>query len=989
MFEPSDSPRIFAIPVGCDFLRTFVQGLRQRNADLPPEALGRVEIFVNTQRMARRLKEILIDDGALLLPKIRVITEIANHPRLPILLPKPVSKLRRQLILAQLVGKLLDADNTLAPQSAKYDLAESLSGLLDEMQGEGIAIQTLSGISVEDQSGHWKRSLEFLNILASYWDNDSPIDAQDRQRNAALGFARSWVVSPPQHPILAIGSTGSRGETALFLRAVAALPQGAIVLPGLDRALKQNDWDALTAADTPVDNPQSTLAGFCKSAGVSLSQIADWTVQRPVNTARNALVSLALRPAPFTDQWLDDGPRLVPLLKEAVAGLSLVQADSPKEEAMALALRLRAAAEAGQRAVLITPDRVLTRRVTAVLQRWNILPDDSAGRPLHLTPPGIFLRMIAGCMGSRLTPLDMVALLKHPLSDSGTPDGTSRRFAHEYERSKLRGGAPFVDFDNIRDWADKDVNDPQRRVWADWVVRCLAPFESITNGDLAAFLTAHLLAAETLAAGPIAAENHGLWLKENGKSAAGVFAKLADEVDVAGGLSVADYQALFANVMKGVTVREAIASHPLIAIWGTLEARVESADLVILGGLNDTVWPGVENPDPWLNRSMRAQIGLPTPERLIGLSAHDFQQGCGAAQLIISRSIRDGDSPTVPSRWIVRLLNLLNGLGAEGEAAVRDVVAKGHEWLTYARLVDRPQKPVPTAPRPAPVPPAHARLKQLSVTQVERLIRDPYAIYAQKILQLKKLDPLGREPDALIRGIALHAVVERFVTTWPDTLPEDARTALLSVAEEALQDEVPWPALQRIWLARLARIAGWFVAGEHERRGQARIVGQEVQGERRIAELDFTLTAKADRIDQDADGGLIIYDYKSGSPPSKDEIKYFKKQLHLEAAIVAEGGFDGVPQGIPVAWEYIGLSGSGQETAGKTLREPTSVEEAELVWRELTELVSAYRNPAKGFPARPRMQKMGFSYEYDHLARKGEWEESDAPVDIPVGEADQ
>lgn len=993
MFENTDKPRVFAVPIGCDFSKTFVKGLRARLYGQPPEALARVEVFVSTRRMVRQLKNLLAADGAVLLPKIRLITDIANHPDLPIALPKPVSRLRRQLILAQLVGRLLDKDGSMAPQSAKFDLANSLAGILDEMQGEGVAMSELMKINLEDQSRYWQQSLKFLNILTQYWAVDQPIDPQDRQRAAASAFTKKWTIKPPNHPIIVVGSTGSRGETALFMRAVAVLPQGAVVLPGLDRSLNSKNWDALTADGMAMDNPQSALAGFCASAGVALNTIEDWSTDAPANVARNALISLALRPAPFTDQWLDQGPLLVNDLDAAIAGVSLIEANTQREEALALALRLRKAAEQNQSVIMITPDRTLTRRVTATLEQWDILPDDSAGRPLHLTPPGVFLRIIAACMGNHLTPLNLISLLKHPLTDSGPDekiedhkkDGSTRRFAREYEKSKLRGGAPFVDFQKIKSWADQDKNNPARRVWADWIERCLAPLKHVGEGDLKSFLDVHLAVAEALAAGPSKSENHKLWEQETGIKTQIIFKNLAQEAEAAGILSVSDYKALFHTIMSDETVRESRAAHPKIAIWGTLEARMESADVVILCGLNDANWPGIESPDPWLSRTMRTQIGLPPPERLIGLSAHDFQQGCGAAELILSRSVQDGDSPTIASRWIVRILNLMNGLGTQGEAAIETIKTRGQNWVDLARLMDRPQEPVKAAVRPAPVPPPNVRINRLSVTQIEQLIRDPYAVYATKILQLKKLDPLGREPDAMIRGITLHSVMEQFLKIWPDSLPTDATEAFLSTAEKVLEEEVPWPAIQRIWLMRLARIANWFVESEATRREHITILKQEVEGQRKIKGLDFTLTAKADRIDQDVDGGLIIYDYKSGSLPSESEIKYFKKQLHLEAAIAAVGGFDKVPTGAPSRLEYIGLSGKYMSSTGEVRSEPSSLQHAKAVWMELTELMTAYADPLKGFPARTRMQKIGFTYEFDHLARKGEWEESDAPVDVPVG----
>ena len=331
MFEAQISPRVFAVPIGCDYLQTFVNGLLRRFETDPPEALARTEIFVNTRRMARRLHEELISKGAILLPKIRVLSEIASHPDLPVTLPEPIPKLRRQLRLAQLVGGLLATDQSIAPQSAKFDLAQSLAALLDEIQGEGIPLSDLSAIKVDDESGHWQRSLACRNMLAGHWNIGHPTDPQDRQRQAGIAFADMWKNSPPKHPVLAIGSTGSRGETALFLRAVAALPQGAVIVPGLDRQLSQDDWTKISKSS--ADNPQSALAAFCQSLELSPDSLEDWDESLPANPARNALLSLALRPAPFTDEWLSEGPKLAPNLAEAMSGVTLIEAETQKEEA--------------------------------------------------------------------------------------------------------------------------------------------------------------------------------------------------------------------------------------------------------------------------------------------------------------------------------------------------------------------------------------------------------------------------------------------------------------------------------------------------------------------------------------------------------------------------------------------------------------------------------------------------------------------------------
>ncbi|MBV1864419.1 MAG: double-strand break repair protein AddB [Rhodobacteraceae bacterium] len=983
MFDSKAAPRLFAIPVGADFARVFVDGLLKRFEGHPPEALARVEIFVNTRRMERRVHTLLLQQGALLLPRVRLITDISGLPGLPIDLPAPVSGLRRRLLLAQLVKVLLMQQPDLAPQSAVFDLAGSLATLLDEMQGEGVAFELLEEIKTGELSGHWERSLGFLRILASHWDPQLPVDPQDRQRVSALALAGKWVQSPPDHPVVVAGSTGSRGASALFMRAVASLPQGAVVLPGVDTELSPQAWADFEDKKVSMDHPQASLFKFCKGLNCNIYDLPSWQDFQQQHVARNRLVSLALRPAPFTDQWLAQGPALIPALAEATGNVSMIIADTQKDEARAVALRLRKAAEEGQAAVLISPDRELTRRVTAALLRWGILPDDSAGRPLHQTPPGILLRLTAGCFGQRLTPLALVSMLKHPLCARAKEGGDYRLLARNLERTELRGGAPFVDFNRISIWADKS-DKPETRIWAGWLRQMFEPLQGNKTASLSEWLARHRTLAENLASGPETAGSGTLWEREAGKQAVQVFDKLEREADAAADMSAAEYNALFSQVLHEGEVRESITPHPQIAIMGPREAREQGAELVILAGLNEGVWPKLEAPDPWLNRSMRQQIGLPPPERQIGLSAHDFQQAISAPKVVLSRAARVGDAPSVASRWLIRLTNLLNGLGEEGKTALQEMQQRGDELLALAGLLDRPKRPVLRANRPAPCPPVKVRPRRLSVTRIKTLIRDPYAIYASSILGLKRIDPLGKQPDALARGIALHEVLEQFITQTIDNMPPDATSVFLQISAEVLEKEAPWPAERRFWLARLARIADWFVTSERSRREKGRVLVQERKGERRFEELDFLLTAKADRIDLDTSGSLLIYDYKSGAPPSKGVIENFDKQLQLEAAIAEAGGFDGVEVNSVSGLQYIGLGSSPHESVGKVQPIEIEADLAVTVWNELRQLITAYQAPEQGYSARARMQKDQDYSDYDHLSRRGEWEDSDEPVSEQV-----
>ncbi len=977
MFEPTDNPNCFALPLGCDFSQAFLQGLRARLKDQPPEAMARVEIFVNTRRTERRLRDLLLAGPPALLPRIRVITDLARDPMLAAGIPAAISPLRRRLELGQTIAALLRREPNLAPRAATYDLADTLAGLMDEMHGEGITTEALKAIDIaESHAAHWGQSLKFLNILSAYFDDTNEPDTETRQRLVVEQLARDWAANPPDHPVIVAGSTGSRGATALFMQTVANLAQGAVVLPGYDLDMPEHVIAALQDDAATGDHPQAGLVRFVASLGLDPANVPVWGAVTPNHAARNALVSLALRPAPVTDQWLSEGPKLGDMAT-ATANMSLMNAASPRHEALAIALCLRAAAERGQTATLITPDRQLTRQVTAALLRWDIVPDDSAGRPLALTPPGVFLRLVSGLFVERLTAETLLILLKHPLTNTGSGDRAARNThllrSRELELDKLRGGAPFPDFDVISGWSGARKNDTGAVAWAAWLRDCFGRLTGVADKPLADHLALHRALAEKLAAGPDGApETSQLWLKEAGIEAAKLFSQLEENADAGGVMSAVEYVSLFRAVMNKAEVRETFTAHPHITIWGTLEARVQGADLVILGGLNDGIWPAAPAPDPWLSRPMRAQAGLLLPERRIGLSAHDFQQAIAAPEVVLSRAVRDADAPSVASRWLIRLTNLLSGLDSGGKQALSEMEARGQYWLDLADALEVPKVKLTAENRPSPRPPIKARPAKLSVTQIKTLIRDPYAIYARKVLGLRKLDPIRREPDAMLRGQVLHKVLEDFIKSTIDALPQDAAQQLLATAETIFATDAPWPATRRIWLARLGRVAEWFVEHEQTRRTRGVPVAFEQWGSVDLGEPKFNLFGMADRIDRTPDGRLVIYDYKTGAVPSKGQIEHFDKQLPLEAAMAQRGGFEGLEPADIAGLEYIGLGGDGVIAALK-------IDDGQIdaAWEGLRDLIRAYQRAETGYTARARMEKRTDVSDYDHLSRLGEWQDSD------------
>lgn len=984
LFAPLSGPRVFATPLGVDFCAALVAGLDLMLAGQPPEAIARVHLHVANARMERRMRALYVARGAGFLPRIRPVQALGDLAG-PGDLPAAIPPLRLRLQLVQLIGRLLDREPHLAPRSALYDLADSLADLMGEMFEEGVTPAAIAALDVGEHAIHWQRAQAFLELVTHYLKDEAALTREARQTRIIAALARRWQTDPPPHPVIVAGSTGSRGATAQLMAAVAGLPQGAVVLPGIDRDLPRDIWTRLLSDRREgldgEDHPQFRLAKFAERLGLEPWAIPDWPGAGRPRGGRGAVVSLALRPAPVTDQWLEEGPRLTGL-GQAMAGVTLLEAPTPQAEATAIALRLREAAETGQRAAVIASDRTLTRQVAAALARWGIRPDDSAGQPLSLSAPGRFLRHVADLEAKPIDPEGLAVILKHPLCHSGAGRNDHLRRARDLEVQVLRARPGLPSRARLIEWAGQRSGDAGATAWASWVADALLAPPHPAPLPMEQRVARHLARAGALAAGSAATGSGALFDKEPGEAARKLMDDLTAEAGAGGAIGGNDYRDLFTALTRDREVRQTLFPHADILIWGTQEARVQGADLLILAGLNEGAWPGVPPADPWLNRALRAQAGLRLPDRVIGLAAHDFQQGIAAPEVWLTRARRDAETDTVPSRWLNRLRNLLAGSGPEARAALDAMTARGARYLALAERQLTPVAPVDFEPRPAPRPPVGARPRQLNVTEVETLIRDPYAIYARRVLGLRPLDPLRGDADARARGTVLHRVMERFVKGTLAGLPDPdvARAHLMALTDAVLAEEAPWPAARRLWRARMARVADFFLETEAQRRARGTPEIIEVLGEWTEPGTGITLRGKGDRIDRLSDGALAIYDYKTGTPPTEKEERLFTRQLWL-MALMAEGGSFGLAPGGRVGHvAYIGLGAAPGIRAHDVDR------------AELAEVAAAFRrrlahmlDPASGFPSRRAVRSTRFAGEFDQLARHGEWDETATPVPIPVG----
>lgn len=961
---------LFHEPVGTDFSVSFAAGLRDRMADQPPEAMARVTLLVNTTRMARRIEAALARSGATLLPRIRPVTDLA-----PLLPPgraarEDITPLALRLKLTQLVTTLLRASPDLAPEAAAFDLASSLATLLAETQEEGMEPEALSRIDTGPLSEHWQRTLKFLTIATDWMAEDGTLTPAGAQALTLQRVLDHWAAHPPQDPVIIAGSTASRAPTRALIRAALGLPQGAVILPGLDTDMTDTAWQELTAGDGPgqQDHPQYRHAALFRDVDVTRADVPQWGRVPPAVPARNALVSLALRPAPVTDAWRAEGPGLTDIAP-ACDGITLLAAPSPGAEAAAIATGLRAALDAGQTAALITPDRTLSRRVAAQLDRWGIVPDDSAGRPLNQSAPGRLLLHLAAMRGQPVEAEPLAILLKHPLTCGGGDRTRHLARSRAFEIEVLRDGpCAFPTPATVEAWLSDTDRPRERDAWTDWLSDVLValPAQPL-DAPLADHIAGHLALVDQVMGG-----DDAIWSDPAGRAAWRVLDGLQTAAPARGEapITARDYTRILTALLQAEEVRDPYSPHPQVMIWGALEARVRTADLVILGGLNDDIWPGQPAPDPWLNRAMRHAAGLRLPDRSIGLSAHDFQQAAAGREIWLSRAIRTAEAETVPSRWLNRLQNLLAGIGETGQTALREMTARGQHWLALAATLDQPDVRQKPAPRPAPIPPATVKFDRISVTGVETLIRDPYAIYARQILRLYALNPLRQGPDARLRGSAIHDAMERFSRDAPEALPPDAADRLRRALEAELIAGSPWPGASRLWLGKFERVLDAFLTAEADRRTLGRPAFLEKTGEMHFDTPKFTLHGRADRID-DRGETLAIYDYKTGEAPAPKEQRYFAKQLLLEALMVQAGAFKGIPPRPVAEAMYLRVGSTYDERQAEDFG-PDLIAETD---RHLRALMRGYQTGTP-FIARLAPDMLKYASDYDHLSRFGEWDDT-------------
>lgn len=973
------APQLFTIPAHRAFADALAAGLIRQFGDKDLE-LARGLVLLPNNRAKRALTDAFVraSAGGLLLPRLVAIGDPGIDEAVGAALdpaddldplPPAVAPLERRMILARLVSEERARGGQPVDAAEAIRLAGDLARTLDQLLVEEIAPRRLREIELnEAMSAHWQRALDLFGIVLDRWPAEltriGRIDAAERRSAMLRRLAERWQNTPPVGFVCAAGITDSAPAVARLLRSIADLPRGMVVLADLATGMDPTEWDALgpfkpdpttgLVRRSIETHPQFHLKLLLERMSVNRSEFRTWRdgSDHDATIARGKAVANALAAAEFTAKWTTLGPE-----QRRIGGIAAAELATPGEEAQAIALALREVAETpGRTAALVTPDRGLARRVAAHCARWGIAVDDSAGRPLSILPSGTLLTALAEAATQRFAPLALLTLLKHPLVRFGAARTDWLDGVRALDRV-LRGPRPAAGLAGIDAHLRGNRRAQLALAWWPEARELLSPIERAFEGGAQPLAT--LLA--TLREGAQALCGDAVWSGPAGRAAADLLRE-AEEHAAQGPATIdpASLAPLLKTLMDESAVRPPQGGHPRLAIYGLIEARLQTADLMILGGLNEGTWPGLPAPDPWLAPRIRTELGLPGLDRGVGVAAHDLAQALGAPAALMTRARRGGTQPAIASRFWLRLQALA------GEKFERASSLEG-----WARALDDPGRHDP-AEKPAPVPPATLRPKKIAVTDVDRLKADPYAFYAKRILGLVQLDPVDADPSAAWRGTAVHDILERWAREDAcalDTLHDRAR---------AMFDDAH-PMQRALWRPRLMEAIDWIVAemGRNLDAGRT-VLAVEQAGE--IAVAGVTLTGKFDRIDRLPDGALAVIDYKTGKAPSSAAVREgFSLQLGLLGLIAERGGFTGI-SGAARGFEYWSLTKNGDafgratspvDPAGKgdkVLPEDFTA----LAERHFTAAAADWLTGARAFEAKLHPEYAPYA-EYDQLMRRDEW----------------
>lgn len=922
--------KIYNIPFGLDFCDILAEKLLNETKE---DALKLAEyvVILPTSRASRNLQKAFSAKAKnMILPQI-ISLNMIDEDDISLLgnkeISQTISNIKRGFVLTSFIMEVKAFEMN---KAQALQLAFELGNLFDKIETQKLSIKNLDQIIPEEFSEHWQVTLEFLYQVYDQWQEylqAHNLISKAEQRNLILK-SQQKIWQDSNKNIIIAGFSSTIPAMLDLMKTVYHLPNGEILIQGLDRSLEFSD---LSEVDylygvyeiiNHLDIDKKQIADFCNAQNI-----------------RQELTSLAMLPSDKTTAWRLDNS----ISRETLKNTSYIECENEQNEAEIISLILRKELETPVQTVsLITPDRNLARCVASNLEKWNITANDSSGQPMQHTPVVNWLKLVLNMVVDNFSPVSFLACMKHPFASCGENKASFKA--------------------NLRT-LEKEIRKKKSVNLSVFILDKISFLKSSTEMPFADFLKAHILLAEQLASTDDKKGSEIIWKSECAEEVANFIHEIFEN-STGEPITIEEYETMFSLIISGQQVRKKYGFHPRLSILGLTESRLTKTDVTVLGGLNEGIWPPEPDVDGWMSRPMKKDFGMLSPDVNIGLSAFDFSNAFNFDKVYLTRAKKSNTSINIKSRFINRLEGVLQSKNLN--------LPINLEWEELAKKLNHAE--FEETQRANPCPHVESRFRDsISVSAVDILRKDPYAFYASRILKLKKLDDVEEEISVATKGTIIHACLEEFIKQYPKELPENAEQELLLIGQKVFDDNIGNSNYYSFWWPKFENIVTWFIDNEKVRR--------EINGYQNLAvetsgSIDINgvkVTAKADRIDVGVDGVEII-DYKTGNPPSMKAMETLRYvQLPIEALIANANGFgiDKTTNNVSdiSVWSLKGKAQEGNKTPSISVSEELLNNTDEM----LSNLISYFQQADTTYPAEPNIYKSLRYNDYEHLSRLKLW----------------
>lgn len=810
------TPNLFAVPPGVEFMPALARAWWSQAATHGTRPAVLLPYAGSTHEFSRALQQTRPPGGGVL-PRCYSLGDAASillgelpldvALRLLASLPEPASTLARWQFA-------LDASRADVPIDTRLRLTREWLALDEARVRAGISAERFAD-SLRQLTSRRAAALAPLATAAA----DARLPSPSADRDALLrAIAQHWQHHPPREGVWIAGSTGSHAATAALMAAAAAMPSGAVILPGFDPP------STPTSGDVPLAQPFAQLQAFLTQAGVR-AQDVPWLpgVEPPAAAATRPLVQAMLPGGPGAP------------LAASSARLVLHVCAHGEEEARTTALLLRRACAVGARtAALISPDTQLLRQTAQLLQREGIAATTDLAPTLFDDPPPRQIDAIIHALAEPESPAAWreLMLLHAPQMDVPRANALLRALPGTRGRWRARLDAALAQHEpcgNLRPIRQAlDALSTQRLGLAEWIAQLRTLWALLS---------------------PEICRDSADWLEQ-----------LATALPVPGNsaerIAAGQFQAWWREARRQLAPPAPVLTSAPVLLLSPQRARLRTFDMLVIGGLSARHWLAPSREGTSLSNHEVAQLGLPPAHLAASQRLHDFL--CLAAMpcpVHLTYARRRGTSPETPAPFLERLHATGHLRAAEaGEDVTR---------LALARDTLEFEPSPPPAPQPAPA----LRPRALKVSALDQLHDDPFAFYGATILQLPVGEELAREESYQDYGLAMHSllawIAEHFSRAQTPPTPADCAQRIAM-----LLDQVGVSAATRwLWSRSLLAQARWMLDYETRTRPRLRAVESEQPLRATLtlgqdAALSLQLRGTPDRVELFTDAQVRLLDFK-------------------------------------------------------------------------------------------------------------------------------